>query len=103
MKRGLQAAGPIVARCCHCDVFFGPGGEPTEFSSIDEALDFFTDGADGWELYGDRLMCAACLPSSPCFNPGHDWHTSLGMIAGGQTLLTRQCTLCGLYVAEVVA
>ncbi|SNY80378.1 hypothetical protein SAMN04244553_1940 [Nocardia amikacinitolerans] len=104
MKRGFTAVGRVVANCCHCDQPFGPlGGKPCEFSSIDEAMDFFVDGADGWELYGDRLMCPDCLPLSRCFNPGHDWHTSIGVIASGETLVTRQCTLCGLYIAEVLA
>ncbi|MFE7744882.1 hypothetical protein [Nocardia sp. NPDC057455] len=78
-------------------------GVADEFDSIDGAMDFFVDGAEGWELYGDRLMCPDCLPLSPCYNPGHDWHTSIGRITSGETLLTRQCVRCGLYVAEVVA
>lgn len=103
MKRGFSAVGRVVANCCHCGTSWGSRVEQMEFSSIDEAMDFFVDGADGWELYGDRLMCPDCLQLSLCFNPGHDWHTSIGVIASGETLVTRQCTLCGLYVAEVLA
>ncbi|MEV6563021.1 hypothetical protein AB0M22_45405 [Nocardia sp. NPDC051756] len=103
MRRGFVAAGPVLATCCECDRCYGRPGEPEEFSSIDEAADYFVDGADGWELYGDRLMCANCLPLSPCFNPGHDWHTCIGVIADNATLVTRQCTRCGLSVAEVLA
>ncbi|MEU6833065.1 hypothetical protein ABZ894_30845 [Nocardia beijingensis] len=103
MKRGFTAVGPVVACCCVCGEPFGVAGVADEFGSIDEAMDFFVDGADGWQLYGDRLLCADCLPLSPCYIPGHDWHTSLGRIVSGEMLLTRQCVRCGLYVAEVVA
>jgi hypothetical protein len=103
MKRGFTTVGPVVAGCCGCDKFYGPAGMAAEFGSIDEAMDFFVDGADGWELYGDRLMCPDCLQLSLCFNPGHDWYTSIGVIASGETLVTRQCTLCGLFIAEVLA
>ncbi|MGW0252801.1 hypothetical protein ACWDYH_39885 [Nocardia goodfellowii] len=103
MKRGFAASGPVVAACAECGKPWGPAGKPFLFESIDAAMDFFVDGADGFGLYGDRLMCPDCLPLSLCFNPGHDWHMSIGAVAGGQMLIVRQCKLCGLYVAEVAA
>ncbi|WP_216911304.1 hypothetical protein [Nocardia noduli] len=103
MKRGFTTLGCVVAGCCGCEKVYGSANTAAVFASIDEAMDFFVDGADGWELYDTRLMCPDCLQLSLCFNPGHDWHTSIGPIASGETLVTRQCTLCGLYIAEVLA
>jgi hypothetical protein len=104
MKRGFSAAGPVIARCCNCNWAYGARGTrpPWEFASIDEAMDFFVDGADGFELYGDRLFCPNCLHLSACYDPGHDWYLSVGPFTGGRTLMGHQCTVCGLFVAEVL-
>ncbi|UGT53773.1 60S ribosomal export protein NMD3 [Nocardia asteroides] len=95
----------VVASCCECGREFGPiEGPACLFASIDEAMDFFIDGADGFELYGDRLFCEDCLKVATCYNPGHDWHIGMSSTEDlGAHHITRQCERCGLLISEVLA
>lgn len=103
MKRGFSAAGPVVARCCTCDRAYGPrSGPPAEFASIDEAMDFFIDGADGFELYEGRVFCPFCLYCGGCESPVPTWSFFTEPVSGGRTLVGRRCIVCGLFV-EVLA